>query len=242
MDDEIISKLEARAAGLRWYFTGKACRKGHVTKRSTAHGECRGCSRERGKIRWAVLRRPPRPVLSPDEKLERQRRSWRESYRRRKGGRPLDEFRAEQKTRKDTKAAERATKAAAKTAERSSRKAASHKRQREKQAAWREANRDRARELVRRWKEANREKVRAAKRSRRASKRITLVRELTKLQRGRCAYCRVKLDKLHVDHVMPLKLGGPDHRSNLQITCEPCNLTKSAKDPIVFARSTGRLL
>lgn len=113
----------------------------------------------------------------------------------------------------------------------------------EQSRKWREANPGKSAALQRAWRQNNRDRVRAAKRARKSTKRITLVRELTQLQRGRCAYCRAKLgDEFHVDHVMPLKLGGPDRRSNLQLACEPCNLTKSAQDPIDFARSTGRLL
>lgn len=113
----------------------------------------------------------------------------------------------------------------------------------ERSRKWREDNPGKSAALQRVWRQQNRERVRASKRARKTAKRITLVRELTKLQRGRCAYCRIRLsDEMHVDHVTPLKRGGPDRRSNLQLTCESCNLTKSAQDPIDFARSTGRLL
>lgn len=93
------------------------------------------------------------------------------------------------------------------------------------------------------WKAKNRDKVRAAKRKRKVSKRKSLIDELSRLQRGRCAYCRCRLDgEKHVDHVMPLKLSGPDERSNLQLTCAPCNMAKSAHHPITYAQSIGRLL
>lgn len=128
-------------------------------------------------------------------------------------------------------------------ARQSATKAERKARQSERQRIWREANREKARALQKAWRDRNQDKCRADKRARKVAKRITLVRELTKLQRGRCAYCPAKLDGgFHVDHIMPLKLGGPDKRSNLQLACEPCNLTKSAQHPIDFARSTGRLL
>lgn len=160
--------------------------------------------------------------------------------------------------RKAKKRAAREARLAATVAERAVAKSASAERARvrkhshylanrehvlEQSRKWREANPGKSATLQRAWRGKNREKVRANKRSRKAAKRITLVRELTKLQRGRCAYCRTRLaDEFHVDHVMPLKRGGPDRRSNLQLTCVPCNLAKSAQHPIAFAQSKGMLL
>lgn len=33
----------------------------------------------------------------------------------------------------------------------------------------------------------------------------------------------------HVDHVVPRKLGGSDHPSNLRAACAPCNLRRGAR-------------
>lgn len=108
---------------------------------------------------------------------------------------------------------------------------------------WRADNPGKSAALQKAWREKNPEKRRSNKRARKAAKRITLVRELTKLQRGRCAYCRVRLgDQFHVDHVTPLKRGGPDHRANLQLACVGCNQSKGARDPVEFAQSKGLLL
>lgn len=43
---EIITRKEAKAAGLSTYFTGKACTKGHVARRGTANGSCQQCQKE----------------------------------------------------------------------------------------------------------------------------------------------------------------------------------------------------
>lgn len=40
----------------------------------------------------------------------------------------------------------------------------------------------------------------------------------------------------------PLARGGTNQRTNLQLLCPPCNLSKSAKDPIDFMQSRGFLL
>jgi 5-methylcytosine-specific restriction endonuclease McrA len=61
-------------------------------------------------------------------------------------------------------------------------------------------------------------------------------------QRGCCAACGGDEGPWHLDHVMPLCLGGADDLENLQVLCAPCNLRKGRKDPIDFARSIGRLL
>jgi 5-methylcytosine-specific restriction endonuclease McrA len=67
--------------------------------------------------------------------------------------------------------------------------------------------------------------------------------DLHKSQRGKCAICRCDLGSdAHVDHIMPRKLGGSNARSNLQLTCAPCNLSKGGRDPITHMQSLGRLI
>jgi len=60
----------------------------------------------------------------------------------------------------------------------------------------------------------------------------------------RCAYCRADLRKTtkHADHITPLSAGGSDDKSNIQMTCKSCNLSKGARDPIEYAQLQGRLL
>lgn len=40
---EIISRKDAHLAGLKHYFTGKPCRRGHLRERSVSTGACLGC-------------------------------------------------------------------------------------------------------------------------------------------------------------------------------------------------------
>lgn len=62
-------------------------------------------------------------------------------------------------------------------------------------------------------------------------------------QRGRCAFCGKKIKGTpHLDHIVPLSLGGLHDDSNLQMLCAFCNLSKGDKDPIEFAQQHGRLL
>jgi 5-methylcytosine-specific restriction endonuclease McrA len=62
-------------------------------------------------------------------------------------------------------------------------------------------------------------------------------------QRGRCASCTCKLPtNYHTDHITPLAKGGKHEPLNIQLLCPTCNVRKSARDPLVFARMNGRLL
>ena len=67
--------------------------------------------------------------------------------------------------------------------------------------------------------------------------------KLFKLQRGKCACCRLPLgDDYHLDHRMPLALGGENVDSNMQLLRATCNVHKSAKHPTDFMQSRGFLL
>lgn len=67
--------------------------------------------------------------------------------------------------------------------------------------------------------------------------------KLYDLQRGKCAICRTALGaNYHTDHIVPLAKGGKHHKHNVQLLCGPCNVRKSAKDPIEFMQSRGFLL
>lgn len=58
------------------------------------------------------------------------------------------------------------------------------------------------------------------------------VQRLYEAQHWVCAACPAALaDGYHVDHIMPLALGGSNGPENLQLLCPPCNLSKGAKHP-----------
>lgn len=63
------------------------------------------------------------------------------------------------------------------------------------------------------------------------------------LQRGKCACCGLPLgDNYHLDHIMPLALGGSNEDSNIQLLRQRCNGQKHAKHPVDFMQSRGFLL
>lgn len=39
----LVSRREAKANNLKWYYTGKICKNGHMAERQTRNGNCRVC-------------------------------------------------------------------------------------------------------------------------------------------------------------------------------------------------------
>jgi 5-methylcytosine-specific restriction endonuclease McrA len=122
---------------------------------------------------------------------------------------------------------------------------------------WQQANYERNRNNSRRWQQANRDITRKYDRTR-YSKRYKsnpeYYYELNRRRRARkaatvpqrwrrsecpnhlCYWCGTEItpDTTHVDHIMPLSLGGPHTPENTASTCAPCNLAKHNKHPLVW--------
>lgn len=130
-----------------------------------------------------------------------------------------------------------------------------------KNAAWRKANPEymrgyyaanpeKMKVIGETWRKANPESQRIREHNRRARKRVNggklspdLSAKLYKLQRGKCPCCKKPLgDDYHMDHIVPIKLGGANIDSNIQLLRQRCNNQKSAKHPIAFMQSRGFLL
>ena len=70
-----------------------------------------------------------------------------------------------------------------------------------------------------------------------------IIEKLKKLQKGKCPCCKRPLgDNYHLDHIVPLSLGGKHEDSNLQLLIANCNQQKYNKHPIDFMQSRGFLL
>jgi 5-methylcytosine-specific restriction endonuclease McrA len=126
---------------------------------------------------------------------------------------------------------------------------------RDKLSAQNKANYQRKREqkiaAAKRWAEANPSRVRLYKQNnkhlRRAVERDGLswsqLRDWKASQPKACHWCGKSCAKSYVvDHIQPLAKGGKHEAHNLAISCRSCNARKSAKDPIEFAQSIGKLL
>lgn len=53
MDQKTITRAEAKAQGLKRYFTGRACKRGHIAERQTDNGVCVDCRRENDRRHYA---------------------------------------------------------------------------------------------------------------------------------------------------------------------------------------------
>ena len=117
-------------------------------------------------------------------------------------------------------------------------------------AKWRKANSARERANKIEWLKANPEAKRIYTQNRAAKKRenggtlsMNLAAKLFELQQGMCPCCNQPLgDNYHMDHILPISLGGPNIDSNIQLLKQQCNLQKSAQHPIDFMQSKGFLL
>lgn len=132
---------------------------------------------------------------------------------------------------------------------RRSNREANKERDRIRALQWREENAEKVRAIYKRWydekglkygrewRKANPEAVRASKARREAAMRgaegevsEAIVTQMLVDQDGLCAYCEVPLMAVYeIDHIVPIKLGGIHHWTNIAISCPPCNRRKSAK-------------
>lgn len=120
----------------------------------------------------------------------------------------------------------------------------------EKKAEYRADNKEKIAQAGRIYRENNKDAIRSLKANRRAKKREAggslsngIVDRLMALQRGRCACCGKRLgDSFHLDHIMPLALGGSNTDANIQLLTARCNMQKRAKHPVDFMQQRGFLL
>ena len=101
------------------------------------------------------------------------------------------------------------------------------------------------------WRKRRKDLVNASTQKRRAAKKNQLgvvskniVEKLMRSQKSLCINCKADLTRsgYHIDHIMPLSLGGIHADENLQLLCPTCNIKKHNKHPIAWANENGRLL
>jgi len=232
---EIISRKAAKARGLRHYFTGKPCKRGHIALRYVGYAACVECAlvnlragRVRNRERYRARDREWK-----NANREKVRAQYRARYARNR----------EKYTRKTRRYYENNG-----ALVREKRKAYHYRTYVNKEI------RLKARERTKRWAKDNpdqaRTNARNAKARRKAREGVVVgshtaadIKDILLLQKGRCAYCKTQFGKKYdVDHIVALARGGTNDRRNLQLLCRPCNLEKYARDPIDHARSLGLLL
>lgn len=120
--------------------------------------------------------------------------------------------------------------------------------QKESDRKYRYKNRDAYLERVRQWRTANKDKVRESERAKEARRRGAvgklskgIERRLFAEQNGLCVCCGRDLgDNYHLDHIMPLALGGTNTDDNVQLLLAECNLRKGAMHPDEWRKTLVR--
>jgi hypothetical protein len=216
----IITLNDARDQGLKFYFTGVPCPKGHISKRIVSTQSCHACK-----------------LIAKNE--------W---YKKNKDH--VNEYNSKNKEKRDAQKKQHRINNKHKYAEAAAR--------------YRKNNREKYLSNKRKYNQINYEKnkdwwkknrivakvYKARRRDKSVENTIGLehftrkdAEALRNIQKDKCANCHVSLNGCgHLDHIMPLYLGGPNSKDNLQWLCKKCNLSKGAKHPIDWAQQNGRLL
>lgn len=225
---EIVSKSDAIERGLKRYFNGKPCKKGHISERSVGRDACIECHNERNrKYYHKTLEHQHKRAAEYHRKNKDKASEYGRIYRE-KNKEKLREIRREYKAKNKEKI-------------------------REQSKEWWVKTREERLLKKREYYENNREKYRSYVRNRRAiSKFVEGIHNeqdiaiILKRQKFLCAEpsCKksIKGGKHHVDHIFPISKGGTNWPNNLQCLCANCNLRKHAKDPLDWARENGRLV
>jgi 5-methylcytosine-specific restriction endonuclease McrA len=237
-----MTRQEACAQGLSRYFDGRPCWNGHFSDRGVSHGKCLECKRLRSALDYQGNKEAKaaysRKWVAENPNYFKER--WRAI--------PLEE--RKQRKREWYKANQGHARAYSRRwTQDNSDRAKVQKR------SYYQANKEKVKISNKRWTGANPERVRAnmvvRKHRRRALERAVEgthtaadIKALLVAQNHACTYCHIDLRKVkkHLDHILPLALGGTNDKTNLQWLCEPCNLSKGAKHPISYAQELGRLL
>jgi 5-methylcytosine-specific restriction endonuclease McrA len=218
---KIITMQNAAAAGLKRHFTGDPCKNGHIDERLVSSNACISCNMESVKKYRAA---------NAETIKELRRKHHAENPDIQKKYRAVNPIKT-----KETKAKYYAANRERECNASRDRHAANPEIAKKNSAAWERANPE-----SRRIRVENR-RARRLKNGGVLSK--GLLKKLFAQQKGMCPCCGQSLGKnYHMDHIIPLALGGSNTDDNMQLLTATCNLQKSVKHPIDFMQSRGFLL
>ncbi len=237
-DMEVVTRDSAIERGLKTYFTGKPCKSGHLSERRTASRHCIECAHAAVK-KWAD---------SHKEQKAKYDEARKESYKERR--KMLSAILYSLKRDDPLEKLKRANRRQEKREYHSARNKQYRANSAERLAQYRLDNKERIKAYIKNHYMNNKEVYYAHNRARRAKLKAVGgahtaqdILRMMKMQKYKCAYCHASiLSNKHVDHIMPIALGGGNDISNIQILCATCNLRKGAKDPIKFRQEAGALL
>lgn len=229
------TRQAAKECGSKYYYTGETCKNGHIDKRHAHNSLCLSCNAKsviKNKDRIAERDR----IYKAKNKARTSARmkiyllSNKEEINSRQKLYLLNNKEKVNRLRKNRYEKNREVMLA-------------------RQKKWRTENKELFYSGIQKWRKENPEAVVAQSHRKRAIKQKSEgdfskkdIAAIHKLQGGKCACCRIKLKKYHVDHIVAISNGGSNWPSNLQLLCQSCNCSKGAKDPIDFMRSRGFLI
>lgn len=219
---EVVTRKQAKALGLKTYFTGKPCINGHVDERYTLSGSCLTCRKEIDKAAWA----DPEKKAKKLEALSRVSRETLLACAKRLRDKPENKEKRKEYNKK-------------------------YHEGRSADPAFRAKKVKNAKEWANKNKEKSNLNKSVRRNRKRAAGYVSAgtVIKLLELQKYRCAEpsCKKKIkigekNAFHLDHIMPISKGGDNSFGNLQCLCPSCNQRKSAKLPEEWAKENGRLI
>jgi hypothetical protein len=248
LDD--LSKLpknrdEARTLGIKWFFTGRPCKHGHLSARHVSSATCMECHSNR---MHTVYHENPQPAIErvlkrqkelkkqdPEGFLERERikmAEWRAANRERdlENGRNYTAINRE----------ERNEQARDRYADDPGHYRGKNKRYREKYP-------EAITENFRNWCRNNPDKVKVRDKNKRARRigaegeyDLDDLQSIGQWQNGCCIYCRSPLGKdLSIEHFIAIARGGTNWPNNIGLACIRCNTQKRDMDAIEFLIKHG---
>jgi len=216
---KIITRKEAIEQGLKRYFTGKPCKRGHISERFVSTCNCIECINYLNKTDKYKEWRKKNYIKNADKFREKSRRYYKDNPDINKNA--VRNWRENNRDKVNQNA---------------------NRYNRENREVLLEKRRQRRidnNEYHRSMDHLQRARIRNAEGTHTGAD----IKWMEEKQKGKCVYCKTILKNgYHVDHIIPLAKGGDNTKFNIQLLCPHCNLSKGAKDPVKFAQSIGMLL